>query len=349
VLYTTSENSVAENKITAYTIATMMSPLLPLIFLTLSLIVCCADLCSNTAFSIEPKTEILYDVRPLKEHLPPSQSYSDKANLYAVTKDSKSFIFFNLMDLVHKQKIDDSHKISDNCQPRSTASEYWTNLASACVPESNPENCLNGAKHCWRVVGACHQVNISYIDDKEPDTGIRLHFFGGSVSPDGSPDSKQETPQTLQVDIECCKSGTCLQVSPGLLSPLPLQLKGDSSSCSDADYCVTMQSPYGCTCDQRVKIDESIGKKEFICGHKPQGLHKGLSTGTWILLIFSAILILYLGIGIGYNYSEGLRGTEMLPHLEMWKDMWGLVHDGFRYVISCGEYRAGVSYDPIIG
>ena len=56
-------------------------------------------------------------------------------------------------------------------------------------------------------------------------------------------------------------------------------------------------------------------------------------------------MALYLGIGIGYNYSVGHRGQEAIPHLEMWKDLGGLIAEGFMFVKSCG--RDGVLYDSI--
>ena len=37
----------------------------------------------------------------------------------------------------------------------------------------------------------------------------------------------------------------------------------------------------------------------------------------------------------------------MVPHLDMWKDLGGLIYDGFMYIKTCGEYREGVQYDYI--
>jgi len=55
----------------------------------------------------------------------------------------------------------------------------------------------------------------------------------------------------------------------------------------------------------------------------------GMSGGTLFLILFPVAIVLYLGIGMGYNYKvREIRGIEMIPQLEYWKQVPGLVKDG---------------------
>eukprot|EP01059_Diplonema_ambulator_P030708 TRINITY_DN535_c0_g2_i2.p1 TRINITY_DN535_c0_g2~~TRINITY_DN535_c0_g2_i2.p1 ORF type:complete len:272 (+),score=71.38 TRINITY_DN535_c0_g2_i2:1847-2662(+) len=55
----------------------------------------------------------------------------------------------------------------------------------------------------------------------------------------------------------------------------------------------------------------------------------GCKAGCAFLIIFFVGGFLYLAAGMAYNYKfKELRGVEMVPHLEFWKSVPGLVKDG---------------------
>lgn len=58
-----------------------------------------------------------------------------------------------------------------------------------------------------------------------------------------------------------------------------------------------------------------------------------------------SLTILYCGIGAFYKYKKlGVTGLEMLPHIEFWRDLPGLVKDGILYTIA--KARACVGKGP---
>lgn len=300
-------------------------------FLKLSLILktLSSQLCHETVIKIG---DVTFNVNHLKDHRPPSQKYSDISNIYAVKSSSKNYTFFNLGNVVQNQKVD-GHTIQEGCHPRTTGPSRTTNRPAACAPESNEKLC-GTEKPCWIALGSCVQASMtaSFIDKDDKNKGINILYKDGDY--EGS---------SFLVKINCCTSDACL-AKTGLDSPAILQ----TSDCPEgAAACVEMSSPFGCDCDQREQLDKKLRKKEFGCDATPSGLSSSTSTGTLLLIFFFIIVGLYLIIGMGYNYKEGRRGEEMIPHLDMWKDLGGLIYDGFMYVKSCGEYREGVQYDTI--
>lgn len=277
--------------------------------------------------------DLQYNLNHLKNHLPPHQKYKDRSNIYAANPDSSSeFIFFNVNDVVKSQEAD-KRKVTANCSPRSYGrGDSTTTTPVACMPETKQEENCPENRPCWVALGSCKSVTPSLIDDKQPDKGINLLYTEGDIK-----DS------TFVVQIHCCDSGACLDPT-GLESPAVYRTSG---CVLGAGYCVEITSPYGCDCEKRALIDTRLGKKEFHCDAIPSGLSGGTSTGTYLVIFFFVLVLLYLAIGMGYNYSEGRRGEEMLPQLDMWKDLGGLVYDGFMYIKTCGEYREGVQYDYI--
>eukprot|EP01006_Ploeotia_vitrea_P018478 TRINITY_DN4997_c0_g1_i1.p1 TRINITY_DN4997_c0_g1~~TRINITY_DN4997_c0_g1_i1.p1 ORF type:complete len:190 (-),score=94.22 TRINITY_DN4997_c0_g1_i1:53-622(-) len=58
-----------------------------------------------------------------------------------------------------------------------------------------------------------------------------------------------------------------------------------------------------------------------------------MSHGTEFVLMFSLVVIIYLGAGAFYRYTRvGARGIDMIPHLEFWRvELPSLVDEGIRY------------------
>jgi len=278
--------------------------------------------------------DVQFNFNHLKNHLPPSQTYQKQKNLYAKDpKDKNKFVFFNILDVVHSDKID-SKTIVENCSPKSLEPERTTNRPAACRLEEDKSKCPAKKQPCWIALGDCKNVTVSEINEKKLEEGVKILYKGGDKL-----DEKTEAYSFL-VKIKCCKSGDCLKSLP---SPITLA----SKDCEGATSCVEFSSPYGCSCDDRTTLDKQLGVKEFDCALTPKGLKDGLSVGSWLLIFLFLVVGGYLGFGMAYNYNEGRRGMEMIPHLDMWCDIGGLIVDGFNYVKSCGEYRSGVQYSEI--
>lgn len=271
-----------------------------------------------------------FNVNHLKDHRPPYQIYSDKSNIYGKESSGDNFTLFNLADIVQAQEVD-NHKIATRCQPRSNLPSSVSNKPAACAPEKK-EHCDENP--CWIALGSCDKMEASLIDKDDASKGLRIKYNNGDYQ--GS---------SFVITINCCSTGVCLE-DQGLDSPAIF--KTAAADCPlGATACTEITSPFGCDCKTREAIDKRLSKEEFHCDATPSGLSSGTSTGTLLLIFFFLTVGLYLLIGIGYNYKEGRRGEEMIPHVEMWKDLGGLIYDGFMYVKSCGEYREGVQYDTI--
>jgi len=62
------------------------------------------------------------------------------------------------------------------------------------------------------------------------------------------------------------------------------------------------------------------------------GSSGSLSGGDVFLIIFFIGGFLYVAIGVAYNYKfKGQTGVEMIPNLQFWKALPGLIKDGFTF------------------
>lgn len=76
----------------------------------------------------------------------------------------------------------------------------------------------------------------------------------------------------------------------------------------------------------------------------PIGKAKKLSAGSVMLIIIFVGIAVYLIAGISINaFAREKRGIEMVPNLEFWKGMPGLIKDGFNFMIC----RNTEKYEPI--
>lgn len=64
------------------------------------------------------------------------------------------------------------------------------------------------------------------------------------------------------------------------------------------------------------------------------GCYSGGGIGGWLFIIFLLVgIVLYVGIGMGWNHRKGLRGIELIPHLAFWKDLPALVKEGVLFSV----------------
>eukprot|EP01112_Ceratiomyxa_fruticulosa_P015173 TRINITY_DN4435_c0_g3_i1.p1 TRINITY_DN4435_c0_g3~~TRINITY_DN4435_c0_g3_i1.p1 ORF type:complete len:165 (+),score=28.74 TRINITY_DN4435_c0_g3_i1:221-715(+) len=88
------------------------------------------------------------------------------------------------------------------------------------------------------------------------------------------------------------------------------------------DYVVKMESVHGCPL-----------KKEPSNNTDQSSQAKPLSGGTIFIIVFFSLCTLYLLGGAGFNFViKGKRGKQVLPHLQFWSKVGGLVSDGFYFV-----------------
>ena len=129
--------------------------------------------CGDTEHLVKDK---MFNFNHLKNHLPPSQTYQKPTNLYA--KDNKKFVFFNILDVVHKGKID-SHSIDENCSPRSLLPEQTTNRPAVCRLEEDKSKCPEPKTPCWVAMGSCKNVTVSAINEDKLEEGVKILYQGG--------------------------------------------------------------------------------------------------------------------------------------------------------------------------
>jgi len=93
------------------------------------------------------------------------------------------------------------------------------------------------------------------------------------------------------------------------------------------------------TCVFNLNLDANCGGG----GNKPDG---GLSGG-WVFIIILIVLIpVYVAIGCVYKAkTKGTTGMESCPNIDFWRDLPGLVKDGFRFTFS--KCRGGGSYSQV--
>jgi len=71
----------------------------------------------------------------------------------------------------------------------------------------------------------------------------------------------------------------------------------------------------------------------------------GAGWGLWFLIVLGVVSAAYFGGGTVYrNHSKGLQGAAAVPHVELWRNMHGLVLDGVTFSKAQLLYRG---YKPI--
>ncbi|KAK6166146.1 hypothetical protein SNE40_022909 [Patella caerulea] len=132
-------------------------------------------------------------------------------------------------------------------------------------------------------------------------------------------DATTDVKRTLQVYLKCD------QTEEG-----KLDVKGEFPAGS-AIYEMTLTSKYACA---------SGG------GGPTVTVSVSLSTGSIMVIIFFAVLVVYVIAGISFQrFARKASGKEMAPNYGFWSSMPGLVKDGVLFTVKCG--KVGSSYDNI--
>ncbi|KJE91134.1 hypothetical protein CAOG_02315 [Capsaspora owczarzaki ATCC 30864] len=63
----------------------------------------------------------------------------------------------------------------------------------------------------------------------------------------------------------------------------------------------------------------------------------GISGGSILLAIFFPSVFVYLVVGVLIKRRGGATGTDAIPNIAFWREVPGLIKDGFKFVFSCGN------------
>lgn len=63
---------------------------------------------------------------------------------------------------------------------------------------------------------------------------------------------------------------------------------------------------------------------------------KHLSGGSIFLIVLSSLITVYVIAGLVMNKVKGRSGVDLLPNVEFWRSLPGLVADGYRFMTTCG-------------
>jgi len=93
----------------------------------------------------------------------------------------------------------------------------------------------------------------------------------------------------------------------------------------------------------------TTGESKHACPAAPGGLGE-VSPGTVIMILIVVLACLYLVVGILWNkYREQKEGVEVIPNIDFWASLPGLIKDGVMFTISkvsCAE-GGGFSYSKL--
>jgi len=124
----------------------------------------------------------------------------------------------------------------------------------------------------------------------------------------------------------------CLDDSSGMKTlPRVSTFKIDCDKNAASGNVLSVKEPPGTRCQYFYTMTHKA-----VCG-KGAG---GLSGGSVFLIIFFCSAAVYLIAGVIFKrFKMGATGAEMIPNVEFWQSLPGLVMDGFRFVFS--KFRGG--------
>jgi len=146
--------------------------------------------------------------------------------------------------------------------------------------------------------GGCTSLTGGYCQTNEFFTDCIGKFAGGSPLPD-SPGvlllyDQGDYGNTGQVKIKCNPTATTITKIVG----------------EQFNKVTTCESMYACPSKQSL-----------------------ISTGTVIMIVVIVVIVIYFGAGIAWNkFREQKDGVELIPNIEFWKELPGLVKDGVLFV-----------------
>jgi len=113
---------------------------------------------------------------------------------------------------------------------------------------------------------------------------------------------------------------------------------------SQIDYVWKNVQPTNANCTYLITVQAKVG-----CKLKGSGPHSGLSGGSIFLIIFFVGLATYFMVGalIKWKLMGAPAGVDMIPNVEFWTSLPGLVADGCRFTKAKIMGLLGKSYEPI--
>lgn len=180
---------------------------------------------------------------------------------------------------------------------------YHFNL---CAPTMKMCNGQLAPASKWRGAGEgkCNNLGhvdtqiATFVDDKHPGRGVRLSWSGGDSCKKEIDGRMRPSTRQVTFDIMCDHE----QKQPILRSVEEINM------CS---YKVVFASDHGCLSD-----------------------HSSVGASTLLRYLVVAAL-LYLALGYAYiSRTHHLSGVEALPHIELWREVPGLIDDGFAFSVA---------------
>jgi hypothetical protein len=182
-------------------------------------------------------------------------------------------------------------------------------IAASAVPTSVGTNCqtATGGPYSGYQSEAIYPYNCyglayaspftwSAVDSSDMTKGVTLLMSTGSKT--GSSNTRQ-----IQITFYCDPSAT------GATKPLFLTENGNSAAKTIA-YTYSWTTALAC------------------------GGSSGLSGGSIFMIIVLVVTVVYFAGGYAYMYKKhGARGVEAIPNLEFWRNLPGLVKDGWMFVV----------------
>jgi len=143
---------------------------------------------------------------------------------------------------------------------------------------------------CYNLGGEGQHPEFSLLDENEPAKGFKAIINGG----DRTAICPSNSQRNIEIEMHCDES------------------KKTFDFVCQPDTC---EDP---RCHFKVAVYTSLA-----CPPKDD------SWGWTFIILFGVSVVLYLGVGIGWNIKQhGLRGAEAIPHLDFWKELPGLVKEG---------------------
>lgn len=133
---------------------------------------------------------------------------------------------------------------------------------------------------------------------------------GSDVAPDGSPKGGGAIAEGIKTPTQesCCTY--CRKIHTAIL------------------FAWESNEPHNCWCKSTRGSITASGPGTY----RQTGSFAKASCGNWgwtLLVVLLVASVAYIGGGAGYNYKvKGLRGVELFPNQEQWRELRGLVADG---------------------
>jgi len=149
----------------------------------------------------------------------------------------------------------------------------------------------------------------SFISKTDPTQGISISAANGDKC------GAQQQPRQITMNFPCAPSGP---VHPSSWSVA-------TSGTNPCAYTVTYTT--SASCEGTKPTSPPTSGPSGPGGSTPSS--GGISGGSVFIILFLVFIVLYIGIGFGYNMKvKGLSGVEAFPNIEFWKEFGRYVTAG---------------------